>query len=137
MQSLHQKLESALKALVDAGGFGVTVFCGLSADEKTSPRLIVNAGNGTEFPQNSGNFTISVVCELSTNANSTGIDEHRALCEQVFGVLMEDDLAVQLSNQAADFHVFGISNRASRDNVDDGAWVSELTMDAYCAGTDF
>lgn len=134
MLDLAQKLEAAVKAIIDAEATGATCYAGLSDDEKTTPRITVVALNGPETPQGSGNFNLSLSVEVRSNATDKELSEHRTLCATVLGVMCEDDIATQLSGAETAFYAFGISNRNAQESVDAGAWVTTLTMDVYCAG---
>lgn len=134
MLDLAQKLETAVKAIIDAEATGVTCYTGLTAEEKTTPRITVVALNGPETPQGSGNFNLNLSVEVRSNATDKTLAEHRTLCATVLGVMSEDDIADQLSGAEDAFHAFGFSNRQAQEAVDDGAWVTTLSADVYCAG---
>lgn len=147
MQSLPQKLEAACATLITLAGVSVSVtrqgattpvelqvFTGLDADEKALPSATVAAMSGQEFPQDSGNFTLNVVVEIRSNADETALSAHRIMCEDALLPLMQDDLATQLSQPDEAVGCMGISNRASRERVEDRAWVTEYSFDAYCCG---
>lgn len=147
MQSLPQKFESACANLLDVAGVSVPVrrqgatanvtlkvFNGFDADEKELPSATVAAMSGQEFPQDSGNFTLSVVVEIRSNADETDLQAHRQLCEDALSPLMQDNTASQLTSADDALGVMGISNRASRERVEDRTWVTEYSFDAYCCG---
>lgn len=138
MQDLCQKLEAAGKALLESVGVSVdesdvAILTGLGNDIKTLPCAILVGQGGPEMPQGSGNFMVSFSVEFRTNAADTSIEQHRAATATVLGVFMSDDLANELVTD--DFGVFGIQNRqAGGSRIEDGQWVSELSMDVYCCG---
>jgi len=134
MQDLPQKLEEAVKVIIDAEATGVTCYTGITAEEKTTPRITVTGQGGQETPQASGNFTVPLSIEVRSNANDKTLAEHRALCTTVLGVMSEDDIATQMSAATSGFHAFGFSNRNFSERVDEKSWVTEMTMDVYCAG---
>lgn len=147
MQSLPQKLEAACKSLIDAAGVSVpvtrdgetsetavTVFTGLSQEEKALPSVTIAVLSGQEFPQDSGNFSMNVAVEVRSNADETDLVAHRQFCEDALEPVMQDDTADQLSQQNEDLGVMGISNRQSRERVEDRTWVTDLSFDAYCCG---
>lgn len=134
MQSLNQKLETACAALVSAVAEGIQVQKGLTNFTKTLPSITVASTGGMEYPQGSGNFTITLTCEVRTNADDFNVEEHAIVCDEILAPVMSDDLANELSAAAPDFHAFGISNRQCRQAVDDRSYVTELTFDVYCCG---
>lgn len=148
MQSLPQKLEAAAKALIDAAAVSVpvrrngettdvplVVFTGLSQEEVVVPAVTIAVLTGNEFPQDSGNFTLNVAVEIRSNADETDLAAHRQLCEDALEPVMQDDTAAQLSAEGEDLTVMGISNRQSRERVEERSWVTDLTFDAYSCGT--
>lgn len=140
MQDLPQKLEEAGKVLLELAGLSVgstaiALLTGLGNEIKTLPCVILIAQGGPEMPQDSGNFTISFSVELRTNAADTSIQQHRAASSSVLGVFMSDGLASELGAAVDGLGVFGIHNRqAGGSRVEDGQWVSDLSMDVYCCG---
>lgn len=134
MLDLPQKLEAAAKALLDNEGTEAQVFAGLSNDDKVTPRVIVTATGGDEMPQGSGNFRLTLTVMVISNADDKTIQEHRTLCSTLLGVMMEDDIATQLSSAESDFHCFGFFYRNCREQVEDWAWVTEFSTGLYCAG---
>lgn len=136
MQDLANSLEYALKYRVEEGAFEVSIFTGQSDYTKANPSLVIHAESGPEFPQGSGNFTVTVNCELRMLAETQELPEYRALSRDVLGQLMVSDLAEQLSSEATDLHVFGISNREFRNGTDENQWLSVLSFQAYCCRTD-
>ncbi len=147
MQSLPQKLEAACATLIDLAGVSVSVnrqgvtstvplqmFTGLDDEDKALPSATVAVMSGQEFPQDSGNFTLSVIVEIRSNADETALTAHRQLCEDALSPLMQDDTADQLSQPDEAIGCMGISNRASRERVEDRTWVTEFSFDAYCCG---
>lgn len=131
MLDLAQKFEASAKSLIEAQGV-VTAFAGFDENEQIVPRCVIIARNGSEFPQGSGNFTLNVTVQVISKADDTTIQEHRNLCSQVIGKFSEDDFASQLAT--ADFYCFGMSNRTCNETIEDRAWLTELSFDAYCAG---
>jgi hypothetical protein len=147
MQSLHQKLEAACATLITQAAVSVTVnrqgassvieldvSTGLGQTENILPAATISAMNGSEFPQGSGNFTLSVTVEIRSNADETDLTAHRQLCEDALGPLMQDDTADQLNAMNEAIGVMGISNRSSRERVEDRSWITEFSFDAYCCG---
>lgn len=134
MQSLNQKLETACATLLEALATGIQVRKGLTNFVKTLPSITVASTGGNEFPQGSGNFTLTLTCEVRTNADDYSVEEHAIVCEEILAPVMSDDLANELSVAAPDFHAFGISNRQARQTLDERSYVTELTFDVYCCG---
>lgn len=149
MQSIPNKLESAIAELIRAAGVSVpvrrdgateqvelSVFTGLEDEEQAVPCATAIALSGQEFPQGSGNFTFAVTVEVRSNAAETDLTAHRQLCEEALLPLNQDDTDQQINAKAAEnsdaMGVIGISNRASRERVEDKQWVTEFTFDAYC-----
>ena len=136
MQDLPNNLEAALKYRVEAGNFNLAIFTGQSDFDKTHPSIVIHAELGQETPINSGNFMITVNCELRQSAETDDLPGFRALARSVYGQLMSDALQTELSSEATDLHVFGILNRQFRETIDDTHWLSVLTFDAYCCRSD-
>lgn len=149
MQSLPNKLEAAIAALVLAAGVSVpvrrngetvevplSVFTGLEDEEQAVPCVNAFVLSGQEFPQGSGNFTMNVSVEVRSRSSETDLIAHRELCENALLPLNQDDTDAQINAKAAengdDMGVMGISNRASRERVEEKQWVTEFTFDAYC-----
>lgn len=103
---------------------------------KSNPSLVIHAESGNETPLGSGNFNVSVSCELRMTGETEDLATYRSLSRDVLGQLMASDLAESLSTEATDFHVFGILNREFRSGVDESQWLSVLTFTAYCCRTD-
>lgn len=133
MLDLPQKLESAAKALIEGTGL-ITVFAGLSADEQVTPRAVVSALTGEEYPQSSGNFRMYLTVQVLSKADDSTIEEHRALCISTLGLFMQNDVASQLSSIVPDFHVLGFTIRTCREAIEDRAWVTEFSAEFYCSG---
>ena len=133
MLDLAQKFEESAKALVEAQDV-ITVFAGFDENDQIVPRCVIIGRNGNEFPQGSGNFTINCTVQVISKADDSTVQEHRNLCQSVIGKFNEDDFASQLSSQVSDFHCFGFSNRTANEYIEDRAWVTEFSFDAYCAG---
>lgn len=110
------------------------VFTGLEEEDKELPSVTLAALNGQEFPQSSGNFTLTLSATVRTNADETDLAEHRRLCESALAPLMDADTETNLSAAEPDFGCLGISNRQSMERIEDRAWVTELSLDAYCCG---
>lgn len=137
MQDLQNSLEAALKYRVEEGNFGANIYTGQGDYVKEHPSLTIAASGGPEFPLGSGNFTVTVDCEFRYPAESDQLDEHRQLCRDVLGQLMDSNLAALLSSEATDLHVFGITSRnIGRAEVEENQWISVLTMEIYCCRTD-
>lgn len=136
MQDLANSIESALKYRVEEGNFNVSIFTGQSDYTKSNPSLVIHAESGNETPLGSGNFNVSVSCELRMTGETEDLATYRSLSRDVLGQLMASDLAESLSTEATDFHVFGILNREFRSGVDESQWLSVLTFTAYCCRTD-
>lgn len=149
MQSLPNKLEAAIATLVLAAGVSVpvrrqgetvqvelSVFTGLEDEEQAVPCVNAFVLSGQEFPQGSGNFTMNVSVEVRSRSSETDLTAHRELCENALLPLNQDDTDAQINAKAAEngdeMGVMGISNRASRERVDEKHWVTEFTFDAYC-----
>lgn len=133
MLDLAQKFEEAAKLLIEAQG-AITVFAGFDENDQVIPRCVIIARTGSEFPQGSGNFTLAVTVQVYSKADDSTVQEHRNLCQSVIGKFNEDDFASQLSSQVDNFHCFGFSNRSGLEQIEDRAWVTEFSFDAYCAG---
>jgi hypothetical protein len=137
MQSLCQKLEKAAFVLVDNLQSGIAIQRGVSSDTKVVPALTLSVSGGPEFPQGSGNFTLSLMCEFRGNADDYTPDEHAIVTEELLAPMMSDDLANELSAAGVNFNAFGISNRQASQSIDERSHVSTLTMDVYCCGLSF
>jgi hypothetical protein len=148
MQSLPQKLEAAAAAIVQALGVSVDVRTtdettstplniqtGLSDEDKATPSITFSAMNGQEFPQGSGNFTLTLTVDIKTSADATTLEAHRVLCEEALEPLMSDDTEAQLTAAEPDFGCMGISNRQCNERIEDRSWITTLQFDAYCMGT--
>lgn len=132
MQDIFNRLERALKQVVDAGGFGVTVFKGQTNENQVRPSFTVHASDGREIPLGSGNWMMDVVCQLRSNANDTDEEVHRVNAENMFSPLMFDNLQEQLT-ATGHLYVFApIINRNARNGREDDCWLSELFFSAYC-----
>lgn len=137
MQDLCNALEEALRYRVQQGQIsGLSIYTGQGDYEKEPISLVVSASGGNEFPLASGNFTITVDCELRYPADSEDLPAHRQAERDAFAILMSDDLASKLSEEAENFHCFGISGRQIRSGVDDNQWMGVLSMEVYCCLTD-
>ncbi len=139
MQDLQQKLESAAYELVDSlalscGDRALQVFTGLDIDEQYKPSVTMIALSGQEFPQGSGNFTLSFSAVVASNANDVSIEQHRELCRLALAPLSSDDTAEQLSAAVPALAVQGISNRSCVERVVDSNFETELSFDCYCCG---
>lgn len=149
MQSLPNKLEASIAALVLAAGVAVpvrrqgvtvdvplSVFTGLEDEEQAVPCVNVFVLSGQEFPQGAGNYTFNVSVEVRSLSSETDLIAHRELCEAALLPLNQDDTDTQINAKAAEngdeMGVMGISNRASRERVEEKHWVTEFTFDAYC-----
>lgn len=136
MQGLLNNLEVGLKSVIDAGALGIDVFVGQDDHEQTRPSVTIYAQQGEERPIGSGNFLTTVMISVRSNANDTSQAQHRQRCNQVFDVIMVDDLESVLSANS-NLHVFTpIVNRQATHGVEDDCWLSELRFDAYCCLTD-
>jgi hypothetical protein len=136
MQDLESNLENAIKYRVEEGAFEVSIFTGQGDYTKANPSLIVHAESGNEFPIGSGNFNVTVQCELRMSAELDEKSTFDQLKRDVFGQLMVDALPTQLSQEATNLHVFGITGREFRNAVDENQWLSVLSFTAYCCRTD-
>ena len=136
MQDITNALESAVKTTIDAAGFSITVLAGQSGETKELPAVRVYAADGREEPSGSGNFHLTLEVEVRSNAADTALADHRTMCRNVFGVMMQDDLAATLSAAESDFLAFGFHDRQASENREDDSWISTLKMDVYCASID-
>ena len=136
MLDLANKLEAALKYRVEQGNFPITIFTGQGDYEKETPSLIVHVEYGSENPLGSGNWTVTVNCDLRYPADSEDLPAHREPARDVIGQFMDSQLADLLSEEADDLHVFGIMNRQMRSGVDGNQWLTALTFEAYCCPMD-
>ena len=139
MQDLTNTLEAALKYRVEESNgatHAINIYTGQGDYEKQHPSLVIHAEGGSENPQGSGNFTLTVQCELRTSADTRALPEWRELERDIFAALMMDNLAAQLSGEADNLFVFGISNRSMRGAVEENEWLSVLSFDAYCCRSD-
>ena len=136
MQDLLNNLEVGLKQVIDAGALGIDVFVGQDDGEQTRPNVTIYAQQGEERPVGSGNFLTTVMVSVRSNANDTTQAQHRQRCNQVFDLVMVDDLETSLSS-VSNLHVFTpIVNRQASHGREDDCWLSELRFDAYCCLTD-
>lgn len=135
MQDLHQKLEAAAGRLIENAGTGVNVQLGLSHLTKALPSATVAVSNGSESPIGSGNFILTLAVEIRSNAANTTLAAHRNYCTATLAPMMSDDLANELTTQGSEaLTVFGITNRQTRQTVEETAFVTELSMDVVCCG---
>lgn len=136
MQDLCNAIELAIKARIEAEAIDINVFTGQSSDEKETPSLTIHAQSGSENPLGSGNFSISVSCEIRYRADSADVSDFRTLGSAALGELMRTDLAANLTSEATGLTVFGIFNRQCSSGIEDNHWISTLTFDAYCCVLD-
>jgi len=135
MQDLGNALERTFADLVIAAAPGLSVTTGQSQDDLSLPQMTIWAQDGREMPQDSGNFMVTVNCELRANADDTTLPDFRTLSATAFAPLMSDGLASEASG-ATGFHAFGITERQMRANVQDRSYISTLSMNVYCCLTD-
>src|ERR1051326_1219942 len=149
---LNDKCESALAALVMPAAFAVepeiNVYPGKSSAERALPCVICGAdGDGLEDPKGTGNFWMDcyVAIEHGAVPNEDGTSPDgpdpkvadQALVSAVFGGLMVEDLAAQLSAAGADFTVFPmgvIFGAPEGGRNEDGVWIDRLPIRLYCCG---
>ena len=138
MQDLSNSLEAALRYRVMEANeeHDLNVYTGQGDFDKEHPSLVVYCEDGNEEPKDSGNFRVSVQCELRGSSENQEISDWRNLCRDIFAILMADDLPQKLSEEASDLYVFGISNRTMRTSTDENQWLSVLSFDAYACLTD-
>jgi hypothetical protein len=136
MQDLANSIEAALKYRVEQGAFDVSIFTGQSDYTKANPSLVIHAEAGDEFPLGSGNFYVTVNCELRLSVEESKLSDWTALERNVFGQLMASDLCEKLSQEADDLHVFGIRSKETRSVTDENQWLSVITFTFYCCLTD-
>lgn len=136
MQDLPNTIEAALKYRAEEANFDVSIFTGQDDRTKANPSLGIQAELGNETPLNSGNFLVTVNCELRMTAETLDLPAFRQLARDVLGVFMASDLAEKVSSETTDLHVFGITNRQFRQAIDENQWLSALSFEAYCCRTD-
>lgn len=134
---LTNKLEAAAAALLAANPVsGLTGLKGQSEDAKTRPSVIFSADNGEEFPQGSGNFNLQLTCRVESPPDDVSLATHRGFFAAIVDLLTDAAVATNLSEQVADFFVFGVKNPRFETNVQDRANHSVLALDVYCCATD-
>jgi hypothetical protein len=137
MQDLPNSLEQAIRYRVSQGAVPVNIYTGADDDgKKIDPSLIIYAESGNESPLGSGNFYVTVNCELRAQSTECGLPAFRTLANQVFGTLMVDGLPASLSTEGSNLHVFGIQERTFSTGLDESRWLSTLKMTMYCCLTD-
>lgn len=136
MQDLANSIESALKYRIEEGNFEVSIFTGQSDYTKANPSLVVHAEAGEEYPLGSGNFYVTVNCELRMASQEGSLPTWTALERGVFGSLMASDLCSKLSEEADDLHIFGIRSKETRSATDENQWMTTMTIVLYACLTD-
>jgi hypothetical protein len=136
MQDLCNAIEAAIKARIEAENIDINIYTGQGSDEKETPCLVIHAQSGSESPLGSGNFTISVNCEIRYPADTEELTAHRTLASAALGELMRTDLATNLSSEATGLTVFGILNRQVFSGIDENHWLTTLSFDLYCCVLD-
>lgn len=131
MQDLCNSLEDAIRQRVESGGFALNTYTGQGDFEKAAPYLVIRAQEGEELPLGSGNWNVRVDCTLEWPAETKDLPGFRQLSSDVFGLLMNSDLASQLTN-AENLTVLGVHSRRTETSTDGSLWSSTLTFTCYC-----
>lgn len=136
MHDLSNAVEAAIKYRVEQGGYEVAIYTGQGDFGKVNPSLVIHAQQGREFPQESGNWYVNVECQLRMKAAEGSLPAYRELRSDVFGLLSFDNLAEQISDEAAELTVMGIINRTFAETTDEQHWLSTLTFELYACRSD-
>lgn len=144
MPSLLNKVEQAIKAVVDAAGLSLeisdnaggvtkkdlTVLVGQDNEDADLPSLTIHAAKGEEKVIGLGNYTVSVHCMLRTSAVDTEKDAHEALAEAIFDLLETGDIGARASTFVGDLSILDpIVGRGLSETVRDKSWISELDFE--------
>jgi hypothetical protein len=133
---LTNKLEAAALALLAANPIsGLTGFTGQSAATQSRPALICRAEQGDELPQGTGNFNMQLTLQVQSSADDTQLASHRNFFASVVDLFTDSTVATGLS-ALTDFHAMGTFNPRFNEEIQDRAYVSELTITVYCCATD-
>jgi len=134
---LPNKLELAAVALLAANPIaGLVGFTGQSKAEQSRPALIAKAEQGEETPIGTGNFNMVLTLQIQTSSDDATLDQHRAYVAGAVDVFRDVDAAANLSAQQSDFTALGIHNVQYNHEVEDRAFLSELTLTVYCCASD-
>lgn len=134
---LPNKLEAAAVALFAANSVSaLTGFAGQSSEAHSRPALICKAEQGEEFPQGSGNFNLDLTLQVQSQADDTPIATHRDYFGQVVDIFTDSTVAAGLSGTSTNFFAMGVFNPRFRSEVQDRAFISELTITVYCCASD-
>jgi len=134
MQDLLNALESAAKTLIDAEETGYACFTGQAQETQVRPSVTVYASGGEEqTPIGAGNFRVTIAVTVRSKASDTSIGDHREKVRDIFGVFTDEDFTTAI-NTLGTLTVFDAkqSNKRSREDKEDGSWLSEFQMDLYC-----
>lgn len=116
------------------------VHTGQGNDQLAMPHVVCMAEVGEEFPQDTGNFWTQSTIEVHSSADpktTTTLTAHRRRAAYVFDAFLNGTLAADLSSTGTDYHCFGIRNRRlGQEREEDRSWVSSISFDAYCCGSD-
>lgn len=135
--NLLTKLEAAAEAYYAATVTSpLTTFTGIEDATRTVPNVTFIATQGSEFPQGSGNFTVTLQMQVVTSIDETTIANHKTYVARAFDAFMMDDLSTQLSAQATDFFVLGVNNPRISERTEARLQISELELDCYACATD-
>ena len=145
---VSDKVETALAALVADAADSIPVYTGKASDEKAAPCVVCSADVAEdEDPQGSGNYyvTATVAVKQSAVTNEDGSDPTadspkaaaQAVSAAIFGAVLVDDLAAQLTAATDDLTVFAGSvhfgaMESGRD--ESGLWIDSLQVRVYACG---
>lgn len=136
---LNNKLEEALKSVVDGLGLAatVTVNTGADLDELALPYVVCAAsGGGQQEIIGSGLFRIGCSVLVASSADDDTLADHRSLVDSVFGGLRTSTAEIDLSDAVSDFHVVYVEFTGSTAEEADRKLMNKLEMDVVCCGTD-
>lgn len=90
--NIRSMIEEGIKAwLEDSGSIAYPVLLGQEVDERSIPAVVVYAPSSQATEFGLGNYQISLEVHVFSNAHDTSLDDHRAVCAAVEGVLQDND----------------------------------------------
>jgi len=148
------KVEKAIKAWLATRSIGTdNIYTGKRSLDKEAPCVIVYAEKATEYPRNSGHYTVAV--HIFVKSDMAGPDSevvataredaHDTLVAKTFDSMKVFDLAdpnylaEQISAQVDDFTVYNVGETGSEDveaGADEDAWQDKMTLTLYCCNAD-
>lgn len=89
--NIRSMIEEGIKArLEDSAAITYPILLGQDVDERSIPAVVVYcpSSQATEFGL--GNYQLQLEVHIFSNAHDTSLDDHRAVCAAVAGVLQDD-----------------------------------------------